>query len=84
MGLMFGISISSFQTQYTPFRCKIQQQVYSKHICGNMSAHILELEQIPLADCQQIVDISVVSEILNYTPTIAHSQIVKEMKSYFS
>lgn len=48
-----------------------------------MSAHILELEQIPLADCQQTVDISVFSEILNYTPTIADSQVVKEMKLYF-
>ncbi len=32
MGLMFGISTSSFQTQYIPLCCKIQQQVCSVHV----------------------------------------------------
>lgn len=42
MGLMFGISISSFQTQYIPFRCKIQQQICSAHIYQNAVAYVLE------------------------------------------
>lgn len=32
MGLIFGTSISSFQTQHIPFCCKIQQQVCSTRI----------------------------------------------------